>query len=63
MSVEISRSEERLSRATLNHHHAIVSVMEEMDAIDWYRARAEDTRTSRYARSCTTCAKRSSTPA
>jgi uncharacterized protein len=29
--------------ATLNHHQAIVSVMEEMDAIDWYRQRAEDT--------------------
>lgn len=34
---------ERLSRATLSHHHAIVSVMEEMDAVDWYRQRAEDT--------------------
>jgi ferritin-like protein len=34
---------ERLTRATLSHHHAIVSVMEEMDAIDWYRQRAEDT--------------------
>ena len=34
---------ERLSRATLNHHQAIVSVMEEMDAVDWYRQRAEDT--------------------
>ena len=33
---------ERLSRATLSHHHAIVSVMEEMDAVDWYRQRAED---------------------
>jgi uncharacterized protein len=33
---------ERLTRATLNHHHAIISVMEEMDAIDWYRQRAED---------------------
>jgi hypothetical protein len=34
---------ERLTSATLSHHHAIVSVMEEMDAIDWYRQRAEDT--------------------
>jgi ferritin-like protein len=34
---------ERLTRATLSHHHAIVSVIEEMDAIDWYRQRAEDT--------------------
>jgi hypothetical protein len=33
---------ERLTTATLSHHHAIVSVMEEMDAIDWYRQRAED---------------------
>jgi hypothetical protein len=24
-------------------HHAIVSVMEELDAIDWYRQRADDT--------------------
>ena len=34
---------ERLSRSTLLLHHAIVSVMEELDAIDWYRQRADDT--------------------
>ncbi len=33
---------ERLSRKTLHHHHAIVSLMEELDAVDWYRQRAED---------------------
>jgi hypothetical protein len=33
---------ERLSRSTLSLHHAIVSVMEELDAIDWYRQRADD---------------------
>jgi uncharacterized protein len=33
---------ERLTRATLSHHHAIVSLMEELDAVDWYRQRAED---------------------
>jgi hypothetical protein len=33
---------ERLSRTTLTLHHAIVSVMEELDAIDWYRQRADD---------------------
>lgn len=33
---------ERLSRATLTHHHAIVSIVEEMDAVDWYRQRADD---------------------
>jgi len=34
---------ERLSRETLNLHFAIVSLMEEFDAIDWYRQRADDT--------------------
>jgi ferritin-like protein len=34
---------ERLSKHALKLHHAIVSVMEELDAIDWYRQRADDT--------------------
>jgi uncharacterized protein len=34
---------ERLSKHALRLHHAIVSVMEELDAIDWYRQRADDT--------------------
>ena len=34
---------ERLSERTLNLHFAIVSLMEELDAIDWYRQRADDT--------------------
>ena len=33
---------ERLSRKTLSLHHAIVSIIEEMDAVDWYRQRADD---------------------
>lgn len=33
---------ERLSRQTLLLHHAIVSVIEELEAIDWYRQRADD---------------------
>ena len=33
---------ERLSEATLNLHFAIASLMEELDAIDWYRQRADD---------------------
>lgn len=33
---------ERLSQTTLNLHFAIVSLMEELDAIDWYRQRADD---------------------
>jgi hypothetical protein len=33
---------ERLSKQTLALHHAIVSVMEELEAVDWYRQRADD---------------------
>ncbi len=33
---------ERLSKSTLNMHHAIVSLMEEMEAVDWYQQRADD---------------------
>jgi hypothetical protein len=34
---------ERLSEKTLNLHFGIASLMEELDAIDWYRQRADDT--------------------
>jgi hypothetical protein len=33
---------ERLSPETLNLHFTIVSLMEELDAIDWYRQRADE---------------------
>jgi len=33
---------ERLSKKTLSMHHAIVSLMEELEAADWYRQRADD---------------------
>lgn len=33
---------ERLSSETLAMHHAIVSLMEELEAVDWYRQRADD---------------------
>jgi hypothetical protein len=33
---------ERLSKETLAFHHAIVSLMEELEASDWYRQRADD---------------------
>ena len=33
---------ERLSKETLEMHHAIVSLMEELEAADWYRQRADD---------------------
>ena len=34
---------ERLTPETLRFHQAIVSLMEELEAIDWYRQRADDT--------------------
>jgi ferritin-like protein len=33
---------DRLSRATITYHQAIVSLMEELEATDWYRQRADD---------------------
>jgi hypothetical protein len=33
---------ERLSKTTIHLHHAIVSLMEELEAVDWYRQRADD---------------------
>lgn len=34
---------ESLSRDTLELHYAIASLMEELEAVDWYRQRADDT--------------------
>ena len=34
---------DRLRRETLNLHYAITSLMEEWEAVDWYRQRADDT--------------------
>lgn len=43
MSSEILHApRERLSKTTLSLHHAIVSLMEELEAADWYRQRADD---------------------
>ena len=33
---------ERLAKETISMHHAIVSLMEELEATDWYRQRADD---------------------
>lgn len=33
---------ERLSHRTLAMHHAITSLIEELEAVDWYRQRADD---------------------
>lgn len=34
---------ERLSKKTLHLHYAITSLMEELEAVDWYRQRVDDT--------------------
>lgn len=33
---------EKLTRETLNKHYAITSIIEELEAVDWYRQRADD---------------------
>jgi ferritin-like protein len=33
---------EKLSKTTLNMHYAIASLIEELEAVDWYRQRADD---------------------
>jgi len=33
---------ERLSTETISMHQAITSLMEELEAVDWYRQRADD---------------------
>ena len=33
---------EKLQRQTLNMHYAITSLIEELEAVDWYRQRADD---------------------
>ncbi|WP_394822305.1 encapsulin-associated ferritin-like protein [Pendulispora albinea] len=37
----LHEAEERLSEQTKNMHRAIVSLMEELEAVDWYQQRAE----------------------
>src|SRR5215212_10904803 len=34
---------DKLSRKTIEMHYAITSLMEELEAVDWYRQRADDT--------------------
>lgn len=33
---------EKLNGRTLNQHYAITSLIEELEAVDWYRQRADD---------------------
>ena len=44
MSSEVLHvAREKLSRKTLHFHYAVTSLMEEWEAVDWYRQRADDT--------------------
>jgi len=42
-SAEFHESEERLRPQTMEHHRAIVSLMEELEAVDWYDQRVNAT--------------------
>jgi ferritin-like protein len=42
-STTLHEAEERLSSATKDMHRAIVSLMEELEAVDWYQQRMEAT--------------------
>ncbi|HEX9821499.1 MAG TPA: encapsulin-associated ferritin-like protein [Methylomirabilota bacterium] len=42
-STTFHESEERLSAATRDLHRAIVSLMEELEAVDWYQQRVDAT--------------------
>ena len=41
-SASLHAPRERLTKETLHLHHALVSLMEELEAVDWYRQRADD---------------------
>lgn len=41
-SEQLHAPRERLSKKTLAMHQAIVSLMEELEAADWYQQRADD---------------------
>lgn len=43
-SAELHEDPERLSEGTIDRHRAIVSLMEELEAVDWYDQRVEATR-------------------
>lgn len=41
-SRQLHAPRERLTEETLHMHHAIVSIIEELEAVDWYCQRADD---------------------
>ena len=42
-SAQFHESEDRLQPRTMEHHRAIVSLMEELEAVDWYDQRIDAT--------------------
>jgi uncharacterized protein len=42
-SAQLHEPAEKLSRATIDYHRAMVSLMEELEAVDWYNQRADAT--------------------
>lgn len=42
MAEELHAPYDKLSRKTISLHQAIRSLMEELEAVDWYRQRADD---------------------
>jgi ferritin-like protein len=42
-SAELHEDESRLQPATIDRHRAIVSIMEELEAVDWYDQRVDGT--------------------
>ncbi|HSV28970.1 MAG TPA: encapsulin-associated ferritin-like protein [Candidatus Omnitrophota bacterium] len=42
MAEELHAPYQKLSRKTITMHQAIRSLMEELEAVDWYRQRADD---------------------
>lgn len=41
-SEDLHAPRERLAKTTISKHQATVSLMEELEASDWYRQRADD---------------------
>ena len=41
-SEDLHAPRERLTKETISMHQAITSLMEELEAVDWYRQRADD---------------------
>ena len=62
-SMGLHEAREDLRPETLDRHRGLVSLMEELEAMDWYQQRIDATATPSWARcSRTTATRRPSTP-